>query len=469
MSDKSKEKRMIPKFPQVDLILRQPDLEELSKTVDRKYLTYLVRLEIQALKDQFFSKKNGADIDVSEKKISQAVVRKADEFFNCGLRRVINGTGVILNTNLGRSPLPLPVLNNMVDVARGYSSLEIDVKTGKRGERTKKLSELLRMLTGCEAAIVVNNNASAVLLVVKALACQKEVVVSRSELIEIGGSFRLPDVIESAGGILKEVGTTNKTRARDFEAAISDNTGMFLRCHRSNFEIVGFTEDASMEELVKIAKKADIPLVDDLGSGAFYDVSKLGLKKEPTVKEVIESGVDVVTFSGDKLLGGPQAGVIAGSKELITRIRKNPIYRALRADKLILSLIENTLALYLSPGFEKNIPMIALAMVSQKEIEERIQKFINQLPESVKSELKLKIITTQSTLGGGSLPGETLESSGLEIAHPNLSANKVASILRSNNPPVISTIQKEVVVIDFRTILERDEESLREALSSICK
>ncbi|MEZ4546035.1 MAG: L-seryl-tRNA(Sec) selenium transferase [Cyanobacteriota/Melainabacteria group bacterium] len=421
MSDKSKAKGVstkIPRLPQVDKILREPSLEILSETVDRRYLAQMVRDELDLLRMELKQSGDSANTEnIDEASIAERVESRARDFLESGLRRVINGTGVILNTNLGRAPLPVPVLTDMLDVGQGYSSLEIDVESGRRGERTKKISRLLRLLTGCEAAIVVNNNASAVMLTVAALAPGKEVVVSRSELVEIGGSFRLPDVIISAGGILKEVGTTNKTRAADFERATGDNTGFYLRCHRSNFEISGFTEDASMEELVKIAASKNVPLVEDLGSGAFFDIATFGLKKEQTVKEVIESGVNVVTFSGDKLLGGPQAGIIAGDAELVDRIRKNPMYRALRADKLILSLIENTLSLYLAPAqvMVSSLPVLALSAVPASEIRRRVEQFLQGIDQEVKTGLSLDVVETRSTLGGGSLPGETQESFGLAL------------------------------------------------------
>ena len=307
------------------------------------------------------------------------------------------------------------------------------------------------------------------MLTVAALAPGKEVVVSRSELVEIGGSFRLPDVIISAGGILKEVGTTNKTRAADFERATGDNTGFYLRCHRSNFEISGFTEDASMEELVKIAASKNVPLVEDLGSGAFFDIATFGLKKEQTVKEVIESGVNVVTFSGDKLLGGPQAGIIAGDAELVGRIRKNPMYRALRADKLILSLIENTLSLYLAPAqlMVSSLPVLALSAVPASEIRRRVEQFLQGIDQEVKTGLSLDVVETRSTLGGGSLPGETQESFGLALRNSSVSASKLASLLRGHKPPVVPVVQNDTVIIDFRTILERDLEPLAGAISQL--
>lgn len=472
MSDKSKARSVKIKLPQVDLVLRQTPLVELSEEIDRRYLSRLVRDELQGIRSRLIGDAGASSdpdlLNCDEVQVALSVARNARSIFNAGLRRVINGTGVVLNTNLGRAPLPVRVLEEMLNVGQGYSSLEIDVASGKRGDRTEKIGKLLHLLTGCEAGIVVNNNASAVMLVVAALAQDKEVVVSRSELVEIGGSFRLPDVIKSAGGILKEVGTTNKTRAADFEAAVTEKTGIFLRCHRSNFEIRGFTEEASNQELTEIARRRGIPLVDDLGSGAFFDISKYGLKKEPTVEEVIDSGMDLVTFSGDKLLGGPQAGIVAGRGDLVKRVRKNPMYRALRADKLILSLIESVLSLYLTVDPEKELPVLALSAVPSSEIKKRIESFMKSIIDQDKDQFVLEIAATESTMGGGSLPGETMESFGLSLACVNeTSASKLARMLRLAEPPVIPLIQEERVILDFRTILERDLECLRMTISQI--
>ncbi|MBX9770032.1 MAG: L-seryl-tRNA(Sec) selenium transferase, partial [Candidatus Obscuribacterales bacterium] len=336
-------------IPQVDKVLRHPLMEETSQLVRREILTRLVRAELDAIR-QGTSQSNELD------EIADKVKQKALSLIKPRLRRVINGTGVVLNTNLGRAPLPKQALNNISEIGQHYSNLEYDLDTGKRGERTTYIEELLALLTGCESAIVVNNNAAAVLLAVNTLAPKRDVIVSRGELIEIGGSFRLPEVIVSAGGKLKEVGTTNKTRIKDYQHAISDKTGLLLRCHRSNFAISGFCEEASREQLVELSKKHKIPLVEDLGSGAltnFYDFAT----SEPPVAEVISKGINLVTISADKLLGGPQAGIILGDRKLVKALRKNPLYRCLRPDKLIISALESLLADYLTPNSKDTIPV----------------------------------------------------------------------------------------------------------------
>ncbi len=452
-------------MPQVDRVLREPLLEALSSTVRRDVLTVLVREDMAQQRRLFES--SGKDEDaaaIEPLAIAQRVVKAAELLFLGGVRRVINGTGVILNTNLGRAPLPISTLNRLSELGQGYTSLEIDVATGKRGERTAMISRLLSLLTGCQSAIVVNNNASAVMLAVSALARGKEVIVSRGELIEIGGSFRLPDVITASGGILKEVGTTNRTRVGDYRAAITANTGCLLRCHRSNFEITGFTEEPKLSELVQLSRESGIPLVEDLGSGALFDISKLGLRYEPTVDRVIESGVGLVLFSGDKLLGGPQAGIIAGDNALVTRLRKDPIYRALRVDKLIVSLIEIVLAQYLTTEPSQNLPVIALAAQSLESIDQRVHDFISMLGSEISGDIVLSAVDCLSALGGGSLPGQTLPSRGLQVGSSTLSSTLIAQKLRNSDPSILSIIQSDNVLIDFRTILQRDELELKEAL-----
>jgi len=473
------------KIPQVDKVLREPVLVKLSETIRRDILTLLVREDLAAHRMDVDAERSGSLdgkttgaksagansssssnlVSMEPADIAYRVANVAATLLLGGVRRVINGTGVILNTNLGRAPLPLATLNKLTELGQGYTSLEIDTTTGRRGERTAMVSRLMQLLTGCQSAIVVNNNASAVMLCVSALARGKEVIVSRGELIEIGGSFRLPDVVTAAGGILKEVGTTNRTRATDFRDAIGDNTGLMLRCHRSNFEITGFTEEPKVNELVRFAREKNIPLAEDLGSGALFDISKLGLEYEPTVDRVIENGVDVVMFSGDKLLGGPQAGIIAGKREYISKLRKDPMYRALRADKLIIALIEIVLTQYLAPEPVESLPVISLASRSVIDIEDGVKAFVQKIESDANAKgFTLTPVNCQSTLGGGSLPGKTLGSFGLEIVSAKHSSAQIAALLRQNEPSVITTIHDEKVLIDFRTVLARDLADLNNAV-----
>lgn len=385
-----------------------------------------------------------------------------EEMLGSGIRRVINGTGVILSTNLGRAPLPKWAAERMASALEGYSNLEFDLEEGERGERTHNLSRLISLITGAEQAIIVNNNASAVMLAVKALADGKEVIVSRGELIEIGGSFRLPDVITASGARLKEVGTTNRTRAADYKSAVSADTGMLLKCHRSNFQIVGFTEEAELGELVRL--NSDLPVVFDLGGGCFVDLTKYDLSPEPTVQETIASGADLVLFSGDKLLGGPQAGIICGKAKYVSKLRKCPIYRALRADKLVISLIEAVLSQYLYVDRFAELPVFALAARSKADLQKRAETMASALASL--SQLKVQALPLQSTMGGGSLPGESQESFGLSIKSTT-KAETLADFLRKQNPPVISTISKETIHIDLRCVFVEEDALIIQALEQL--
>jgi L-seryl-tRNA(Ser) seleniumtransferase len=304
------EKKMTTtRLPQVDRILRHPEVLDAQTRMRRDLVADLVREELERLRNN----DRVSDSEMELEAIASKVVAKVDALLSPALRKTINATGVVLNTNLGRAPISAAAIAYLQEVATGYCNLEIDLGSGKRGKRSARIDALLRLITGAEAAVVVNNNAAAVLLVVNAFAKDREVIVSRGELIEIGGSFRLPDVIESAGGILREVGTTNRTRIADFRKAAGMNTGLLVRCHRSNFEIRGFTEQVSLEELVQLGKETEVPVLEDLGSGVLFDLGAAGLKDEPTVREVVSTGCDLVSFSGDKLLGGPQAGIVVGN------------------------------------------------------------------------------------------------------------------------------------------------------------
>lgn len=476
-------------IPQVDRLLNHEKLKSLSAEISQPALTQLVRQELNELRSTLFNgkaaqadknresdnKKNSSEknldvnIEIDLDALADNVVKRAHQLFSPGIKKVVNGTGVILNTNLGRAPLPVGIGKRIESIAGGYTNLELDLESGKRGERGTKLEQLCRILLNCEKAIVVNNNASSVMLAVAALASGKEVIVSRGELIEIGGSFRLPDVIQSAGGFLKEVGTTNRTRASDYKKAISAKTGMILKCHRSNFAITGFTEEASIKELVEIGKETNIPVLEDLGSGALVPLQSLGLEDEPTVPERIAAGLDACLFSGDKILGGPQAGIVAGKKETIERMRKHPIYRALRADKLTIAFVEEVLTLYLSGDPFKKIPALSLASASEKQIKDRIETFIKRESTTLAG-LQLSMASSQATMGGGTVPGKTLPSYALVIepkAGKAQTAKSISDRIRNSEPPIIGIIQDEKLLIDFRTVFEDDEKYVLKALKSV--
>lgn len=447
-------------IPQVDRVLRDPRVVDELRRTRRELVAEVVRQELERVREGAVAGSPAPEAD----EIISNIIKTLDRLHNPGLRKVLNGTGVILNTNLGRAPLPNGVVE-AIEKTAGYSNLEFDLASGKRGERGERIEELLKLLTGCESAIVVNNNAAAVLLAVSAIAKRKEVIVSRGELIEIGGSFRLPDVIASGGGVLREVGTTNRTRAEDYGNAINGKTAMIMRCHRSNYQITGFTETADLDELLRIAKENNLPLVDDLGSGVLTDLSAIGFAHEPTVQSVVSTGCDLITFSGDKLLGGPQAGIIVGKKQWVQRLRKHALYRALRADKLVLTALEYVLRIYLRPDFVSQLPALAMSAEQLTVLQERVSKFVSRAKECMRT-FQCEMVATKSAAGGGSLPGQTLESYGIEVKS-SLAANRMAALLRKSDPPVVAIVQDGKLMIDFRTIPVEDEPILFSVLQSI--
>ncbi len=380
------------------------------------------------------------------------------------LVRVVNATGVVLNTNLGRAPLPEQALLRALEIGTSYSNLELDLATGRRGQRKSHLEPLLARLCGAEAAIAVNNNAAAVLLVVDTLARGQEVVVSRGELVEIGGSFRIPDVITASGARLEEVGTTNKTRPDDFERAIGDRTGLLLKCHRSNFKLVGFTAEVGAADLAAIAHRHGLPAVLDLGSGTLVDLALHGLPHEPTVPEAIRSGVDLVTFSGDKLLGGPQAGIIVGKRALIDRLEANPILRALRLDKTVIAMLEATLRLYLDPeGVFSSVPALAMLAATPASLGPRAQALAGRLRA-----LGLDAVAAGATSapGGGSLPGVELDTWVVRIG-AGVSVQLLADRLRTAATPIVGRLSEGALLLDVRTLLDGDDDRIVAAFREV--
>jgi L-seryl-tRNA(Ser) seleniumtransferase len=462
-------------LPQVDKLMRNPAIKDRENGMRRDCLLHLVRYVLDAYRQKIYFGQVEAEsahspLMIDEEKIVEEVLTLADSLLAGSLQKVINGTGIILSTNLGRAPLPPVLIENVAALLTGYSSLEIQLENGQRGERASAIERLLCVLTGCEAAVVVNNNAAAVLLVMNALSFGKEVIVSRGELIEIGGSFRLPDVIVAGGAILKEVGTTNRTRLSDFENAVSDRTALILKCHRSNFEICGYTEDADSIELKKLGEAKGIPVVEDLGSGALLDLSVLGLKHEPTVQETLKNA-DLVMFSGDKLLGGSQAGLIVGKRELVERLRKHPVYRALRLDKLNVALLEALLAEYLRPDVMDRLPVYQLAAISEKALADRANSLSNRLNRRLKN-MHCAAAPVASAFGGGTTPNQTIASHGVKIGiAPGVgvrtSVHKLSNLLRAHRPAIISLTADDTLVIDLRCVSFPDEEIIEQALSEI--
>ena len=391
-----------------------------------------------------------------------AVKHAAKNAMTPNLKNTINATGVVVHTNLGRSLLAPEVVENLITIASRYSNLEYDLSFGKRGSRYSCVEDLICEISGAEAAMVVNNNAGAVLLCLETLARDKEVVVSRGELVEIGGSFRVPDVMAKSGGILREVGTTNRTHLRDYENAIAPNTGLLLKVHTSNYSVVGFTAEVSLPELVDLGVAHQLPVMEDLGSGTFIDFSKYGLLKEPTVQESVTAGADVITFSGDKLLGGPQSGIIVGKKEVVDRIKKNPITRALRIDKLTLAALESTLRLYRDEEKAvRIIPTLGMIMLPLEEIQKRAQQLADAIKKSGDTRLHIQLIERSSKTGGGALPLMELPSLCVGIQIKGISPNVLEKTMRSNDPPIIGRIEDDLFVMDPRTI-QKDELSIIE-------
>ena len=392
--------------------------------------------------------------------LAGAVAARLGDATRSTLCRAVNATGVVIHTNLGRAPLSPRALAAMHDVGVGYSNLEFDLESGGRGSRHEHVTALLRRLSGAEASLVVNNAAAAVLLVLSALGRGREVVISRGELVEIGGGFRIPDVLRQSGAELVEVGTTNRTYVADFESAANERTAMFLRVHTSNFRQVGFVHAPALDELARAAHARDLLLVDDLGSGSFLDTSRFGLAREPLVQESFVAGADLVCFSGDKLLGGPQAGIVVGRAECVARLKKHPLTRAIRPDKATLAALGATLAAYVRGEAEREVPVWRMIATRPDELEARARSIVAQLGDAGAG---FTIEDGRSAVGGGSLPGETLPTR-LLAAPRELNAQAAAARLRRGSPPVVARIERERLVLDLRTVLPEEDELLVAAL-----
>ena len=429
-----------------------PSVEQLLQRADHLIGVYGRPLTLDAIRATLdetrarFKSKPQADLPAMD-----AILSRAESVLKAwtapSLLPVINATGVILHTNLGRAPLSSAAIKAMQAAAENYSTLEYDLEKGQRGSRLIHAESILQKLTGAQAAVVLNNNASAVLLVLSALAKGKRVVISRTQLVEIGGGFRVPDVMKQSGAKLVEIGATNKVRASDYEEALQEPTALVMRAHRSNFKLVGFTEEPELKQIVEIGHRADVPVVDDLGSGALLDTAKYGLAHEPTVQESLTAGVDLVCFSGDKLLGGPQAGIILGKKDLIDKLRKHPLARAVRADKTCLAGLTATLLHYLKDEVEREIPVWRMISLSAERIRERAESWRQTLGLG-------EVIRSESTVGGGSLPEECLQT--YVLALDVRSPVQFLKRLRDANPPIIARIENDRVLFDPRTVLDED-------------
>lgn len=443
-------------LPSVEKLLQVPDLTVLSRRYRRSYLVDTVRAVLSAARQAIV---DGSILTSPEEGefVRQIESRIANED-RSPLRSVVNATGTVLHTNLGRALLAQAAIHEVIRVAAEPVSLEFDLDEGERGDRDRVIEDDLLALTGAEAATVVNNNAAAVLLALNTLAEGREGIVSRGELIEIGGSFRIPDVMRKSGVLLREVGTTNRTHIDDYAEALSSQTGVLLKVHPSNYRIVGFTSAVDLAELVALGREHQAPVMEDLGAGALIDLSLYGLPKEPIVAERIAAGADIVTFSGDKLLGGPQAGIIVGRKEWIARIKRNPLKRALRVDKLTLAALSGTLRLYRrSPDLVRELPTLRWLMRPQEEMDAIAAKALTLLQDHLGSEFLLALEDATAQIGSGSLPEEELPSRVIAIRHPRLSGEKIAAQFRSAHPPILGRVHGNAFLLDLRGVFVAED------------
>jgi L-seryl-tRNA(Ser) seleniumtransferase len=476
------------KLPSIDELLRGPELSTLVSKEGQVAVIDATRAVLASIREEIaWGRLDANAVDLALSGLDDAVGRQLRHALKHSLRPVINATGVILHTNLGRAPLPASALEHIREIAGSYSNLEFDVESGERGKRDVHVDRLFRKLldehAGTSAAagvdagvparaaeptistIVVNNNAAAVLLALNTLAENGEVIVSRGELVEIGGSFRIPDVMSKSNAILREVGTTNRTRIGDYEKAINEKTRLLLRVHRSNFQITGFTEQPQIHELVGLARERKIPLLEDLGSGALFDLRSVGVNGEPSVVDSLRHGVDVVTYSGDKLLGGPQAGMLSGRSDLIARMRSNSLFRALRVDKLTYAALEATLLAYVK-GEHDAIPVLRMMRLAKEDIGSRAEAVAKKLRSS---KLSVEVLDGESVIGGGAAPSAVLPTRLLAITCAGLSADELSSSLGASDPPIIARVEEGRVLLDLRTVFPEQDEAVAKALEQVAE
>ena len=473
---------LFQKLPSTDELLRQPDIQALIEREGHAVVAESIRVVLARLRQEIGnSQLDDKALDLALGGLSAAIERQLRQSLSYSLLPLINATGVILHTNLGRAPLAAAALDHIHATASAYSNLEFDLSTGERGKRDVHVDRLFQKLLNDDrvvaglgpasaeqssaaiSTIVVNNNAAAVLLALNSLAEAGEVIVSRGELVEIGGSFRIPDVMSKSNATLREVGTTNRTRIADYERAINDRTRLLLRVHRSNFEITGFTEQPALDELVALARRRNLPLMEDLGSGALIDLRAVGINDEPGVLDSLRAGIDIVTYSGDKLLGGPQAGLISGRADLVARMRSNSLFRALRVDKLTYAALEATLLAYVKRDHDA-VPVLRMMQLSKKEIARRAERIISQVQPG---SLKLELFDGESVIGGGAAPSAVLPTRLIALTHSALGADEMSARLRAHVPPIIARVEEERVLLDLRTVFPEQDASVASALASL--
>jgi len=454
-------KELLRGLPSVEELCQQEKIKNIAGKYPRRLILGSVKRVIEEKRNLILKGKNSKALDrldLSMKTLLKETLKEIEESNRYKLKKVINATGVIIHTNIGRSRLADEVVKQIAGIAASYSNLEYDLKRGKRGSRSDNITDIVTEITGAESALIVNNNAAAVLISLDALSPRKEVLVSRGELVEIGGSFRIPDIMRKTRAVLREIGTTNKTHLEDYASAVNEKTGLILKVHKSNFKMTGFTEEVGLEELVKLGKEKNIPVMEDLGSGNLIDLTKYGLEREPTVQESVRKGVDIVTFSGDKLLGGPQAGIIAGKEIYVKAIKKNPFHRAVRIDKMTLAGMEATLRLYLDEEKAiQSIPTLRMMSMPVQELEKKARKLFEQMKKTEAAKLfDLDIEKNMSEVGGGALPGQELETRVLSLKPKAMSVDSLERYFRAGDPPILGRIYKEKFLFDLRTLDEKD-------------
>ncbi len=453
------------RIPAVDQLLLRPVIAAWVESTGHDFVVAEIQRLLAETRAAMLA--SATDAGVTPELLEETLARRLKRRLRPGLGRVINASGVILHTNLGRAPLSAAALENVSALAAGYTNLEYDLSEGKRSQRDKLIHPLLREVLGCEDAAVVNNNAAAVYLILNTLASGREVIVSRGELVEIGGSFRIPEIMARSGALLCEVGTTNKTRLEDYESAVNERTALLLRVHPSNYRIHGFTERPALAALVDLARRRRIPLVEDIGSGCLVDLRPFGIAEEPMVQASVAAGVDLLCFSGDKLLGGPQAGIIAGARDLVAPIRKNPLMRTYRVDKLVYGALEATLRSYRFGRAAGEIPVVRMIAMSREETGRRARRFARRLRSRLPEGAAVRLVEGESVIGGGSCPESALPSILLSLESEAVRPAVIESRLRSLDPPVIIRIEEDRALVDLRTVLPAQEQVLAESLLEV--
>ncbi len=466
-----KQQNLLRMLPGIDHIIELAETDQYFENIPRSVLVSSTQAVVEEIRSAILDlNKAVTEKSLSETLLFEKVKERVAEAMKLNLIPSINATGVVVHTNLGRSLLSSDAVKNLESVSRRYSNLEFNLSKGTRGSRYSAVEDTICEISGAEAAMVVNNNAGAVFLCLETIAKGRKVIVSRGELVEIGGSFRIPDVMEKSGVILREVGTTNRTHSHDYENAIETDTSLLLKVHKSNYSVVGFTTDVSLKELVSMGSKYHIPVMEDLGSGTFIDFSKYGLVKEPTVQESVAAGADIITFSGDKLLGGPQAGIIVGKKSFIDKIKKNPITRALRIDKLTLAALESTLRLYREEEKAiRAIPTLRMLTLSLDDLNKRAKKLSRMLKNIGDQRMNINLINLSSRAGGGALPLLELPSKCIGIKVQGMSANTIERYMRNNMTPIIGRIEEDMFIMDPRTIQDDEFAIIKNAFKNMLK